>query len=228
MGTSVTTRVGDRLGLDRTGVLWGLLLVDLEVLIFAGYLLFENVRISDPFILVFPFLWINVALWAIASTRVPTVADRTRYVGLAIAAGYFLVLAYVGGVIGLGHAFHGHAHFFGARWAWPLPPGWGPAFIYSGTWIQVQLAPYKVIGYAALAYLVYATLLDAAGSAVVGVVGLFSCVSCTWPVLGTIAAGLFGGASGASTAVLNQSYLLSTVVFLSSVALLKWVPTIRR
>ncbi len=220
---SVTTRIGDRIGLDRISVLWGLLLLDVEILVLTAY--YVTFRVTDPFILVFPVVWINVALWAISTTRIPDVGRRARYLGIGIGVGYFLLLAIAGGLVRPGHAFHGHTHMFGARWAWPLPPGWGPMFVYSGAWIGLELTVYELLGYAALAYLVFATVLDAARSALVGLVGVFSCVSCTWPVVGTVVAGLFGGTSGATAVAFDLSYQLSTVVFLSSIALLKWRPS---
>jgi len=107
-----------------------------------------------------------------------------------------------------------------------LPPGYSPRLFYDGGVISLTLAPYKVVGYGALAYLVYVTVLDAAGTALSGVVGLFSCISCTWPVIGTIAAGVFGSSSALATAAMNQAYPLSTLVFLSAVALLWWRPRV--
>ncbi|PSQ42011.1 hypothetical protein BRD17_09855, partial [Halobacteriales archaeon SW_7_68_16] len=104
-----------------------------------------------------------------------------------------------------------------------LPPGIGPAPIYEGLYVQFAFLPYRVVGYLALARLVYATLVDTATSALGGVVGLFSCVSCTWPIV----ASLIGGAAGASTltaAVSTGSYVLSTVVFVATVVVLRWRP----
>ena len=70
----------------------------------------------------------------------------------------------------------------------------------------------------------YATVLDAARSAVTGVLGLLSCVSCSWPVLASLATGVAGGGSGLAAAVSTGSYGLSTVVFVATVALLYWRP----
>ncbi len=128
-------------------------------------------------------------------------------------------------MIDLSHVAHGHAHETGLRLAYrSLPPGFGPALLYSGSVVSLNLFPYQVVGYAALAYLVYATVLDAAGSAVSGLLGLFSCVSCTWPVIGTVVAGLFGSGSAVYAFALSRSFLLSTLVFVSAVALLRWRP----
>ena len=79
------------------------------------------------------------------------------------------------------------------------------------------------MGYLALAWLVYATVIDAAGSAVTGVLGLLSCVSCSWPILASLLTGIGGGGALAAAAQ-SQSYELSTVVFVVTVALLYWRP----
>ena len=69
------------------------------------------------------------------------------------------------------------------------------------------------------------TVVDAAASGLAGFVGLFSCVSCTWPLLATVFTGIFGTASAAASIVTGQPYGASTVVFLASVAMLVWRPT---
>jgi hypothetical protein len=117
-----------------------------------------------------------------------------------------------------------HGESLGARIAW-LPPGWGPTLVYSGSALTVSLFPFKVLGYAALAYLVTATVLDTANAGLAGLLGLFSCVSCTWPVAATVLTGVFGGTSAAASVATNQPYGLSTVVFVSSVLLLTWRPS---
>lgn len=196
-----------------------------ELVAVSLYLLLADVRITDPLILVYPLVWINVGLWAIWRTDTPASSDRRRLAVGLLAVAYFGVLAAVGGMIDLSHLAHGHAHRTQFRLAYAsLPPGFGPALLYSGSVVSLNLLPYQIVGYIALSYLVYATVLEAAGSAVSGLLGLFSCVSCTWPVIGTAVAGLFGSGSAVYTFALSQSYALSTVVFVSAVALLRWRP----
>jgi hypothetical protein len=84
--------------------------------------------------------------------------------------------------------------------------------------------PARVVGYLALAYLVYATVIDAAGSAVSGVLGLLSCVSCSWPILASLLTGVFGSSSALVAATFDLSYDVSTLVFVVTVALLYWRP----
>jgi hypothetical protein len=85
--------------------------------------------------------------------------------------------------------------------------------------------PYKVVGYLALAYLVYDTVLDTAGSAVSGVLGLVSCVSCTWPVVATLAAGIAGSGTAVAAAASEWSYTIGTLAFVVTVVLLRWRPS---
>ena len=199
-------------------VLW------METVVVGWYVLYESVRITDPLVLVYPLVWINASLLALWVTDAPDASRRLRLLGGTLGIGYFLVLASVGGMVSPGHAFHGHAHDFGLSVAWPLPPGWGPMITYAGDLIGVAFIPYKVVGYATLAYLVYATVLETAGSVWAGAVGLFSCISCTWPVLGTILASAFGSSAAVVVFAAEQPYAASTLVFLSAVALLLWRP----
>jgi hypothetical protein len=138
---------------------------------------------------------------------------------VTVAGGYLLVLAYFGGLVALESA--SSPEFVMSR---GLPPGYGPLVALEIPPVRALVAPYKVVGYVALSYLVYTAVLDAAGAAFSGLVGIFSCVSCTWPILGTVLTSIFGTASTAVTVATNQPYGISTVVFLSAVGLLVWRP----
>ncbi|MFB6218780.1 MAG: hypothetical protein ABEH77_06320, partial [Halobacteriaceae archaeon] len=203
----------------RWTLAWGLLLVLAEAALSARYVLRPDILSVRATNLVFPWVWVNVSLWVLLRTDTPAATRRTRSAGVAVAAGYFVVLAAVGGVLGPGHLLHGHTHATGVSLSLMPPPGWGPIVFYSGALVDIALVPYKIAGYAALAYLVYATVLEASG-AVGALVGLFSCVSCTWPVLGTVLAGVLGGGSAVAAFAAGQPYVASTAVFLSAVALL--------
>lgn len=204
---------------ERSTLLWGAVILNAELLAVLLYVAQPSVTPTAFQYYVYPFVWINVGLWALWRTR-PRAADRRRKLlvgGLAVA--YFAVLAYAGGLVGPGMG----SMATGFRLA-PLPPGLGPALVYSGASVQFALLPYKVVGYVALAYLVYATALDVSGSAVSGILGLFSCVSCTWPVIASVVSGVAGSSSAVAGAALTSSYGLSTVVFVVTVGLLYWRP----
>ena len=220
--TALEERLG-RLRPGRPAALGLATLVVVELLLAGLYVTSPAVAgVADPFTFVWvviqPFVWIDVALLAALTTRPPPTSQGRRYAGVLVGAGYFLVLAYFGGLLGTSTSV-------GALDVnWVLPPGYSPRLFYDGALLRVAVEPYKLVGYLALAYLVYVTILDAAGAALSGVVGLFSCVSCTWPLIGTVAASLFGGSSAVASAAMDQAYPLSTLVFLSAVALLWWRP----
>jgi len=196
-------------------------LVGAEVLAVVVYLLVAPVTPTAPLYYAVPFVWLNGGLWAVVRVDPPAVTGGRRVVAGALALGYLAVLGYVGG---LWTASTG-PEATGLRVAWSLPPGWGPAVVYGGKHAVLTVLPFKLGGYAALAYLVYATVLDATGSVAAGVLGLFSCVSCTLPIVAGVVSGAVGGAGVLVSAALAQSYPLSTAVYLVTVALLVWRPT---
>lgn len=194
------------------------LLVGAELLLAGIYVATRSVTIRNPLVLAYPFVWIDVSLLALYGAESHAGSASQRLAGLVVAGGYLLVLCYVGGVVGRGTELHT------LYVDWNLPPGYGPAVVYDGATVRVLLEPYKVVGYLTLSFLIYATLLDTTRAAVSGVVGLFSCVSCTWPILGTALAAIFGGSSAVAAFALSRSYGLGTLVFLSAVALLYYGP----
>ncbi|MFB6071436.1 MAG: ABC transporter ATP-binding protein [Halobacterium sp.] len=212
-----TAAVRRRLAPDRETLLYGALLVNGEVALVLVYYAFASAVPTDAVFLAYPLVWVNVAAWSVTRVDFPDASKRARWLAAAVGVAYFLLLGGVGGLYHLG------GMGLGADIRW-LPPGWGPAVVYSGTALTVSLFPFKVVGYAALAYLVAATVVDASGRGLAGLLGLFSCVSCTWPVAATVLTGVFGSASAAATVATNQPYALSTVVFTSSVLLLAWRP----
>lgn len=223
MATSAIGARLRRLAPGATATAGLLALVVVQVLLAAVYVtspVGDDVvaPVTYAMVILQPFVWIDVGLLAVLTTDPPTASPRRRRLGVLLAAGYFLLLGYFGGLLGPGMGTGA------AGVNWLLPPGYSPRLFYDGALLGLTLAPYKVVGYGALAYLVYVTVLDTAGTALSGVVGLFSCVSCTWPIIGTIAAGFFGSSSALATAAMNQAYPLSTLVFLSAVALLWWRP----
>ncbi|WP_439025889.1 DUF7546 family protein [Haloarchaeobius sp. DT45] len=181
-------------------------------------------------LLLLPFVWVNLGLWALWRASPPPAPTGRKRRAAAIALGYGIVLAYFGGLWSHGYMFFDTGAYqpsFGWYVSTALPPGFGPAISYEGQLVNVTLLPYKVVGYAALTYLVYVTVIDAASSAVSGVLGLLSCVSCSWPVIATIVSGVAGSSSALATAAMRESLPLSTAVFVVTVGLLYWRPSFR-
>jgi hypothetical protein len=213
----MATASGSRVAPSRGSLLYGAALLNGELALVLVYFVLSSSVPTDPVHLAYPFVWINAALWGVSRVGLPDASRRQYALAAAVGTAYFLLLGGVGGL----YMFHGAD--LGARIAW-LSPGWGPALLYSGSALTVSLLPFKVIGYAALAYLVAVTVIDAARTGLAGLLGVFSCVSCTWPVAATLFTGLFGGASAVASVAQNEPYALSTVVFVSSVLLLAWRP----
>lgn len=214
---------------SRLTLLWGALLVLVEFLAVLLYVRFAPVEPLQYRIYAYPFIWINVGLWAILTTDPPSADDVQRRAATLVAGGYFLLLSYAGGVVAGGYALvpNSTPGFYAGLGT--LPPGWGPVLLWNTPLVKVTVFPYKVVGYLALAYLVYVLVLDAAGagSAFGGALGLLSCVSCSWPVLASLFTGVLGTGSALAVAANNEVYGLSTLVFVVTVALLYWRPTIR-
>jgi len=206
-------------------VVGGVALLSIELLVVVVYLLLVPGLPTSPTFygyLLVPFVWINAAVWALARTEVPAVSVRRKAAAAGVGVGYLLVLGYAGGLFGPGVG----AAATGARVSFAFPPGWSPAVVYSGASLRLVLLPFKLFGYLVLAYLVAVTVLDASGGLAAGVLGLFSCVSCTLPVIAAAVSGFVGGAGALAAAASAQSYGLSTVVFVVTVALLTWRPSV--
>jgi hypothetical protein len=218
---------------DHRSLLRLLLFANTAVLLALAYVLATDASLGTPRFAVYGLAWIVVGVAAVRTTRVAP-ADRTvRRRAATVAVVYLAALAVAGGLVA--PAVGTPATATGARIAW-LPPGWGPAPIYAGDLVTVVLMPARVVGYAALAYLLYATVVDALvggegadglGGALPGLLGLLSCVSCSWPILASVATGALGAGSGVAGAALAVPYDVSTAVYLLTVGLLYWRPFVR-
>jgi hypothetical protein len=208
---------------ERDTLVYGAVLLNTELLLVLAYLAVVGPQVTRPLFYVYPFVWLNVAAYALWRTGPPTAALQRRLAAGAVAIAYLAVLSYVGGLFGFGA---GGAATGLRLELLALPPGWSPALIYAGTSLQFALLPFKVVGYLTLAYLLYVTLLDAAAGLLGGALGLFSCVSCTLPVIAGVLSGFVGGTSAVAAAAYGQSYALSTAVFVLTVGLLLWRPTV--
>jgi len=210
-GLSIPVPTGKRL-------YWGLF-INSQLFALALYLLLTPVSLSSYRLIGYGLIWLNVSAWVVVNSRPTASSPSVRRRALLIAAGYLLLLLFFGGVVGVGI---GEAAT-GLRLAW-LPFGFGPAVLYSGALVTINLIPIYLVGYGALAYLVYVTVTDTAGSAAAGIIGLFSCVSCSWPIIVSIASTITGGGSILVASAFQASYGLSTAVFVLTAGLLYWRP----
>ncbi|WP_181684895.1 DUF7546 family protein [Halorhabdus salina] len=204
-------------------LLWGALLINTEALLLLGYLLLSDSQLLNLAALrlyVYPFVWINVSLWALVRVRPPAASRRRRLLAGGLAAGYFLVLAYLGGLASLS----GTSGVSASISALSIPPGWGPAISIDAFGVLVTLLPFKTLGYITLSYLVYTTVVEAAGT-LPAILGLFSCVSCVWAAVVIPLTGAIGGTSAIAGLVYAGGYDLSTAIFVLAVVLLAWHPS---
>jgi len=205
------------------------LVVLAELALLAGYLGLTGASARNVRYLLYPFVWIDLAAWAVFAVDAPSASRRARNVGLAVAAGYLLVLAVAGGVLDVTLVADGHGHVHAAGSGvdvslfTSLPPGWGPTVVVEAGAATLTLVPYTVVGYLGLAYLTYVAVVDAAARALSGALGLLSCASCSWPVFASLLAAALGGEAVAS-ALYAYSLDLSTAAFVVAVAVLAWRP----
>ena len=199
------------------------------LILLAVYLYAFDLRIR-PFHL-YPLIWIAIGLSVLWYVR-PT-PDERRNLGAAIlAAVYFVVLLIAGGVVGagpelpLGVVGDTATGIYDLRFVTAVPPGYGPALLYVGPYLRIGLIPYLLVGYLALAWLVYVTALTARRAATPGLLGIFACIGCTWPVLAAVLGGSTGIVSSVGAAVYANAYPVSTAAFVFAVGLL-WA-TLRR
>ena len=220
---------------DRERALHYAVVLNTELLVVLLYVLATGG--APSLFSLYGLIWVNVGAWALWRTS-PTPTDgRQRRTAALIAGAYFAVLAVVQGIVSPGPELAARLGIDAARavdtsvYATGLsatlrgPVGFVPALHYAGPLIDASLVPAFVVGYAGLAYLVYATIIDAARASVSGVLGLVSCVSCTWPLIASVVAGVTGGSATAfATTVSELGFGVSTAVFVLTVALLHWRP----
>jgi len=213
----------ERSWVARNPVVLGLatLVVLTEVGLVASYAIVGANSITDWTIVLVPWVWINLGVWVLIRVRAPDASGRRRRVAGAVAVGYFGLLAVLGGLVGVGVASQPSSLRVALT---SVPPGWAPTLLANTAVVRLSIVPFQFVGYLALAYLVYVTLLDAAGSAIGGILGLLSCVSCTWPLVASALTGILGSGAALSAAASSQSYAISTVVFVVTVGLLYWRP----
>jgi hypothetical protein len=205
---------------DLAAIRWWCLVVAAEIAVATIYIDLAGMAITEPRYVVYPFVWINVGVWAVLRTQTPRVDRRQWGIATAVAVGYLLVLLWAGGVllVGLLEPLPGGA---AASVYWDIP-GRGPIVVYGTPRLRLSLIPFKAVGYLTLAYLVYARLLDATRAALSGALGLFSCVGCAFSIL----LPLLGATTLFGSTLTGFAWDLSTLVFVFTVALLYWADAV--
>lgn len=197
-------------------------LVAIELALVGGYFRFTPsalTGVESTRFVVYPLLWINAAIYGLGRISVPAAPRRRRAVVGVIAIGYLLALAWLSGLV--------RTDPVGAPGVYLLSlgsPGWGPRIAIVTEYGYLQLAPYRAIGYPALAFLLYARLLETTDAVLRSTVGLVSCVSCSLPLFAALAGGGVGLGAGLSSTLMKHALDLSTGAYLLAVGLLLWRP----
>jgi hypothetical protein len=198
-----------------------LLLTVLAVVAAWAYIGVAQLQLLRYRIVAYGITWVVIAGLVLLRVEVPRPGGVLDRRALAIAVGYTGLLALVGGIVVLTPAAG-----YDVRLAL-LAPYWGPAPIITTPVLSVFLFPARVLGYITLGVLVYVLAVDTLQSAAVGVIGLFSCISCTWPIVASLLTGLVGSTGALAVLASTYAFDLSTLVYVVTVALLSYRPLIR-
>lgn len=198
----------------------------LESFLLVSYFLGTGNAVTMPRYVLYPFVWINVAIVAVVAVRPRQASRRSRLLAAGIAAAYFLLLANWSGLIGLTTGHHTIPESVLGLTIGQGSPGWQRVRFITPLF-NVQFIPYRVIGYLGLTYLVYVAVLDATGAVLSGALGFLSCLSCSFPIVAAAITSIWGGSTTLMTSVYAHSIDISTATFLLSAALLYWRPGLR-
>jgi hypothetical protein len=199
----------------------GALLTALAVVVAWAYIVVADLQLLRLRLVAYGIVWVVLAGLVLLRVQLPRPAGRLDGRALAVAAGYTALLALVGGIVVVTPAAG-----YDVRLAL-LAPYWGPAPVITTPVVSLFLFPARVLGYLALGVLVYVLAVDTIHSAAVGVLGLFSCISCTWPILASLLTGLVGSTGALAVLASTYAFDVSTLVFVVTVGLLSYRPLIR-
>lgn len=219
MTLSATAReLASSVRIERQSLRLWLAVVLIEIYLVLAYFAFTTAEPTGEIrYLVYPFLWINAGLWAVRRVDPNPGSRRHHAIGLVIGGAYLFVVLYLPGLIGFGTT-GAPLDLRVAMYA----PGWGPLVAFTSPWLRLFLVPFEVIGYASLAYLVYANTVSVTRRTVSGILGLVTCVGCTVPILTPFVGAIGGPAAGLTTTAYTWSYDIGTAIFLLTIGLLTW------
>ena len=197
------------------------LLTALAVAVAWAYIQVAELQLLRYRMVAYGIIWVVLAVLVLLRVEVPRPAGHIDRRALAVATAYTAVLSVAGGIVVITPAVG-----YDLRLAL-LAPYWGPAPVVTTPIASVFLFPARVVGYLALGVLVYVLAVDTLHSAALGVVGLFSCISCTWPILASLLTGLVGSTGALAMLASTYAFDVSTLVFAVTVGLLSYRPLIR-
>ncbi|WP_277556049.1 DUF7546 family protein [Halobaculum limi] len=192
-----------------------------------AYLVATDAGLASPRTLAIPFVWVTAAVIGVRHAERPSSGPRVRLIAALVGIGYGLVLGWFTGAIGVTSGAAAGVDVL------TLPPWWGPMLRYQGSFVSLFLFPYQAVGYAALAYLVSLAVRDVAeygtSAGAAGLIALGSCASCALPVVAAVGSALGGVGLGLGSVPVagGDTYLLATVAYVLSVAVLTVRPTIK-
>ncbi|MFP4590191.1 MAG: hypothetical protein ACLFM8_01835 [Halobacteriales archaeon] len=189
-----------------------------EFALVALYLRFGRAELESLRYHVYPFVWINVALFAVLRSRPVRASGRARVLAAGVALAYFGLLLWLPGNLSYDPA---GALGTGVEWRMTVP-GWGPVLSFEGAAVRLRLVPFETIGYAGLAYLVYLNVLLVSRTSLAALAAVGTCVGCTVPVLVPLLGVLGGAGSSLASTAYAWSYDVGTVLFVVVAAVLLW------
>ncbi|QZX99198.1 DUF7546 family protein [Halobaculum rubrum] len=191
-----------------------------------AYLAATDAGLAAPRTLAIPLVWITAAAVGVRHAGRPESGRGVLALAGLVGAAYAIILGWVTGAVGLSSGVATGLDVV------LLPPWWGPMVRYDGPLVSLFLFPYRVIGYGALAYLVSLAVRDVAeygsSAGVAGLIALGSCASCALPLVAAVGSTLGGVGLGFGTtpAAAGGTYLLATVAYVLSVAVLTVRPRV--
>lgn len=190
------------------------------------YLVMTDAGLASPPTLLLPFVWATVAAVAVWHTDRPSTDRATWALTTGIGILYAFGLAWLTGTVSpaVGTATGVSVVL--------LPPGWGPMVRYSGASLAFVLFPYRIVGYAALGYLVSLAVRDVLNSGVSagvgGLLALGSCASCALPLAAAVGGALGGLGVTVTPSVTGGTYYLGTAAYVLAAGVLAVRPSISR
>lgn len=183
----------------------------------VGLHLASGAIVTQPRLLVYPFVWVNLVAYALVrAPSTPLRADRRlAAVGFVVGAAYVGLAAWLTGMVAVGTTPPATGlHVMAA------PPGWGPMVAYDGAVVRATVVPFQAVGYVGLGLLLALAVARASRSFAAGALGLASCVGCTLSAVGALGTAVAGSSLSLTAAVGSVTYDLSTLVFAATVFLL--------